>query len=219
MTTAGIASIPSRRLMLEQVLDSIAPQVGQVFLVLNYGDEPPPEYLDKYSNVFWYTQTDTRGDAMKFSMAHFPDDTFFGCDDDLLYPDGYFEYLEQGIKKYDGLVSLHGRDYRRPITSFKDWVANYRCLGTVANDIIGVDLVGSGCCAFDTNRLKVKLSDFKKSNMADCYLSRLAHIQGVPKVVLKHDEGYLKYLYPHETIWKSTHDFTEQLSVLKSFLK
>jgi hypothetical protein len=217
-TIVGIASVPSRKVSLEKVLDSLTEQVDEIYLVLNYGEENPPEYLKKYSNVLWTTCGDTLGDAMKFSMVNYVKGIYLGCDDDLIYPKGYVQYMAEGVKKYNGLVSLHGRRYALPITSFRRWTANYRCLGDVKEDV-NVNFIGSGCCAFHTNRLKVSLEDFKLPNMADCFLSRQASLQGVLMVILKHSRDYLQYTNPETTIWRSAKNFDEQTKILQSYIK
>jgi hypothetical protein len=217
---AGIASIPSRVNLLEQVLDSLAGQVDEVFVGLNYGDVPRPKYLDKYSNVFWWVSDNSRVDAEKFAMANIPNVIYLGCDDDLVYLSGYADYMVKGVEKYDGLVSLHGRTYLYPVTNFKKWAGNYRCLNTVSEDV-KVNLIGSGCCAFNTNRLKVSLLGFPNPNMADVFLSKTAHLQGVPMRVLKHQEGeFLRYLHPvGDTIWEHTKDYSLHVKILQSFIE
>jgi hypothetical protein len=193
--------------------------VDEVFLVLNYGDEEAPDYLTKYSNVWWVISDNSQGDAMKFSMAHIPNQVYLGCDDDIIYPSGYAEYMVAGIKKWEGLVSLHGRDYPRPITSFKNWIMNHRCLGNIEYDWWQVDMIGSGCCAFDTNKLKVSLEYFNTKNMADLWLSKLATEQNIPMIVLAHAKDYLTYIPQINTIWRSTRDYSEHTKILQSFIK
>jgi hypothetical protein len=217
-TCVGIASIPSRTKNLEKVLDSLTNQVDEIQLVLNYGEHPVPAFLNKYSNVWWYVATGERGDAMKFAYADKCKGYFFPCDDDLIFPDGYVAYLKTGVDHYDGLVSLHGRNYITPVTSFMKWSENYRCLGMVTEDA-KVNLIGSGCCAFHTDKLKVTLSDFKQKNMADLFLSKLATEQQVPMMVLKHAKDYLTYTHPLTTIWRSTKDYSAHTEILKSFVK
>jgi hypothetical protein len=218
MITAGIASVPERSESLEKVLDSLTGQVNAIFVALNYCDHEAPKYLDNYSNVFWWVSDNRMGDSEKFAMAMNTKGYFLGCDDDIVYPFDYAEYMVDGVKQYNGLVSLHGRVYTSPIANFKQFSANYRCLGSVPEDV-KVNFIGSGCCAFDTSRLKVSLTEFKIKNMADIWLSKLATEQGVPMVVLEHPRDYLTYLPQKETIWRSTKDYSEHTRILQSFIK
>jgi len=218
MVICGIASIPTRQDALERVLDSIAPQVDKVYVSLN--DYPQkPLYASKYDNVEFLMNSNERGDANKFIMAHIPDVYYISLDDDLEVPPTLVQYLCAGVDKYNGVCGLHGRLYPTPFIGFKRWISNYRCLNTVEADTF-VNFIGSGVTAFHTNRLKVSLSDFKRKNMADVFISQLATLQGVPMVVLKHDMGYLKYLPPSDTpIWNMTHDYSYHEEILREFIK
>jgi hypothetical protein len=213
---AGIASIPSRAESLVLVVNSLLPQVDKVYVALN-GYREIPEPLRNLRYVECEILDNSLGDSAKFLHADIPDAVYFGCDDDLLYPMGYCDYLQNGIEKYNGLVSLHGRSYLKG-AGFKQWAGNYRCLNTVSQDV-KVNFVGSGVCCFNTNRLKVHISDFKTKNMSDCYLSRLAFQQGVPMVVLAHQRDYLTYLHPKDTIWQQMRDVSVQSSILRSYIK
>jgi hypothetical protein len=217
MITIGIATIPSRESTLERVLYSLVPQADQIMLVLN-GYKEIPEWLCNYANVCRAIGSNSHGDAMKFSVAENVKGYYIGWDDDLEMPRGCAKYLCDGVDKYNGLISLHGRTYLKPITSFRKWEGNYRCLNAVSEDV-KVNLIGSGCCCFHTDRLKVTLSDFKTKNKADLYLSKLATEQDVPMVVLAHQSSYLTYTNPESTIWRSTESFDEHTKILQSFIK
>ena len=198
------------------MVNSLLPQVDEIHVALN-GYREVPEALRGLDKVKCEMLNNQLGDSAKFLHADMPDVVYFGCDDDLVYPAGYCDYLQAGMERYNGLVSLHGRKYL-PRSHFKQWVGNYRCLNNVNNDV-AVNLVGSGVCCFNTNRLKLKISDFKTRNMADCYLSRAASLQGIPMMVLAHKSNYLTYLYPVGTIWERTKDYSLQTAVLRSYIK
>jgi len=214
----GIASIPARESSIRGVVDSVREQVDEVFIALN-GYQSIPKSLLNLCNVKCELMDNSLGDAAKFYWASIPDSVYFAGDDDLLYPMGYVDYLISGIDKYNALVSLHGKTYVPPVTNFKRWSGNYRVLNTVSADV-RVNVVGSGCCAFDTNRLKVDVSEFKLPNMADIWLSKIAAEQGVPIMVLKHNTGYVRYLPPPDgkTIWGNTKDYSPHVSVLRTFI-
>jgi hypothetical protein len=218
--TLGIASIPSRKNELEFVLDSLVGQVDQIFLALNYEEEERPKYLDNYPNVYWWVDSINKGDAEKFAMAQHVEGYYIGWDDDLRCGNsGIIKRLIDGVDKYNGLVSFHGKKYLPPVTDYRKWAGNYRCLGRVSEDV-KVNFIGSGCCAFHTDRLKVSLQDFKTKNMADVYLSKLATEQGVPMVVLAHEPRDLHYTNPQGgTIWSETKDYTEHIKIMRTFIK
>ena len=217
MRIAVIATIPPRKEFLIQVVNSLLPQVDKIHISLNGYTEIPPELvLDK---VECEILDNSLGDSAKFlHVSDYDDCYYYAIDDDLVYPTGYCDYLQEGVNKYNnGLVSLHGRKYL-PRAHFKQWAGNYRCLNNVSLDV-HVNMVGSGVCCFNTNRLKLHISDFKTPNMADCYLSKTASLQGIPMMVLAHSVDYLRYLYPVGTIWESTKDYSIQTAVLRSYIK
>jgi len=218
MISLGIATLKEREMGFKKVLESVYPQVDVVYAVLNNYLEVP-DWLSSMDRVQPIVMQNQLGDAGKFMYAGMCEGDYISWDDDLLMPEGAVRYLLSGVKKYRGLVGFHGRKYLHPVISFKQWADNYRCLNTVSDDV-HVNLIGSGCCAYNTETMELKLSDFKLPNMADLYLSRAAAVQGVPMVVLKHRQGYLQYLKPQgETIWQATRDFTEHTNILQSYVK
>ena len=213
----GMATIESRKDTLQKVVDSILPQLDELIVVFNGFRIPRWLFGNKYQEVVAIYEQLNFGDAMKFFWADAPNEIYFAFDDDLLYPMGYCSYLEEGVLRYKGVVGLHGRTYPPVVTDYKTWDQNYRCLGTVDEDV-KVDLIGTGCCAFNTNQIKVKLSDFPNKNMADVQFSKLCHEQNIPMYVLKHRKGYLGYLPQEHTIWRDNPDKSTETAILKSFL-
>lgn len=215
---AGIATLKEREESLKRVIESIYPQVDRIVAVLNYY-ESVPEWLKPLTKVNPILMQNEYKDSGKFLHASLYNCIYYGIDDDLIYPRGYCDYLEEGVNKYNGLVSLHGKKYLAPVSHFKKWAGNYRCLGTVTEDV-KINVVGSGCCAFNTERFHVHISQFKIGGMADIWLSKLAVEQGVPIMVLKHKAGYLQYTnIQTPTIWQTTHDYSEHTRILRSFIK
>jgi hypothetical protein len=218
MIICGIASLPARENNLRLVLKSISHQVDRVYVALN-GYAKIPEWHGEFDNVYFELFDNKFGDAMKMAWAYSKGNLYFCLDDDLQVPPDYVEYMTDGVDRYNGLVSLHGKFYLPPIVNFKRWAGNYRCLGSVSEDV-KVNLVGSGCCAFHTDRLRVSLADFRRPNLADVFLSKLASEQGVPMMVLEHSIGYLKYLEPPDsTIWQTTRDYSYHEEIMRTFIK
>jgi hypothetical protein len=215
--TLGICSVPEREKDLEKVLDSLYRQVDHIACVLN-GYDHVPNFVYKYGNVWWFSETGENGDKEKFATIDNTHGYYVTWDDDLIAPPDAIQKLIEGVDKYNGLCSFHGRTYLSPVVSFHKWAGNYRCLGNVSEDV-KVNFIGSGCACFHTDRLKLSFEDFKLPNMADCYLSRQASLQGVPMMVLKHTKDMLTYTNPKSTIWKTTRDYSEQTKILQSYVK
>jgi NDP-sugar pyrophosphorylase family protein len=222
MVAVGIASIPSRSEGLEKVLDSLTGQVDDIYLTLNYCDHEIPKYLSKYSNVWWITSNNSRGDAMKFYMACIPHQVYLTCDDDLLYPDGYVRSMVDACNKYQCIVTHHGKTYEgaRPIQSYRrSFTVNVRCLNTFSGDR-WLHVPGTGCMAFNTDVFKISIDNFEYPNMADVIVAREAYKQGIKIMGLKHAAGWIKYIPPKDkTIWQTSTDDTVQTQILNSFLK
>jgi hypothetical protein len=217
MIYCGIASIYGRQEALRRIVGAILPQVDKLIIGLNNYGFIPKWLINPKIDV---TLLDNSlGDAAKFLYVENCDGYYVTLDDDLLPPRDYVKRLVTGVDKYNGLVSFHGRKYPIPVEDFKEWTGAYRCICNVNFDV-DVNVIGSGCCAFNTQTMKLKLSDFEKPNMADLYLSRVAYEQEVPMVVLQHRKGDILYLKPQTpTIWRSTLDYTEHTEILKSYLK
>lgn len=217
MTVCGIATIPEREDSFRDIIKAISPQVDKVVAVLN-GYEQFSPWMHRADNVEFCITNKNVGDAGKFWGLGYADQYYFALDDDLIVPNGYVKYMIKGVQKYNGVVSLHGRVYNPPVKRFKHCRVAYRCLNTVVNDVV-VNFIGSGCCAFDVNRLKIKVDDFTEMNMADVFLSKLATEQNIPMIVLAHRVGYIRYIKPTSTIWSTTHDTTTHERIINTFIK
>lgn len=217
MLTAHIASIPDRVQSLRAVVQAISPQVNRTIIALN-GYTEVPVWLRNMRNVDCEILDNSLKDCAKFRHINDEPGVCFVLDDDLVVPEHYVRYLFYSLQDLGGVISLHGRIYSRPVTHFRRWVANYRCLGTVKENVT-VDLIGTGCMAFDNTQVKVDDTIFNYAGMADIGFSRLCHEQGIRMTVLAHPANYLTYITPQSTIWRSVKDFSSHTKLLQEFLK
>jgi hypothetical protein len=225
MIIGGMATIPSRASTLKWVIDSIVPQVDTLIVAFNgYKEEQLPEWLlegDYDKVVIIQDEHNTHGDAAKFFLAdYFKDSYYCTFDDDLIVNYRHVERLINGVDKYGGACGYHGRIYPRPVESFFKHKINYRCLYTVKENV-KVDLLGTGCACFHTDKLKITLDMFKERNMADCFFARACADQSVPMYVLSHGKSFFTYLPQEKTIWRSNTQESVRLQteILRSFLK
>jgi hypothetical protein len=218
----GIASLPERKDSLKKALESLTNQADNIYVVLNYGGQEAPDWINYYRNVMWATGDNRLGSSHKMTMASQVNGMFISWDDDIEATDGVIDYLVSSCLKYECATTLHGKHYGydRPVKSYRrSIVTNVRCLGSWHSDIL-VDVGGTGCLCFNTNQLKISLDDFHHKNMSDVEFSKKAHESSVPIMALKHDKGIVKYLPPKgTTIWNTSSDDTIQTSILNSFLK
>jgi hypothetical protein len=219
MITAQIASVPARASSLQATVNSLLPQVDKIFVALNgYTEIPSFIYNDKIVHI---VTDNALGDAYKFYDADTRRGYVLTCDDDLVYPEGYVSYMINGIKKHKGIVTLLGKRYDdRPIKSFrKGYTSISRALSTVSKDSV-VHVGGTGCMAYHTDHFNVTMDEFQKANMADLWVAKAAHEQGVKITVLAHPKHYMKHTLFPERIWNTSGNMdTYQTEVINSFLK
>lgn len=219
MISYHIATIPERENSLRQVLAAISPQVDKIFIALNGYSEIPNWLRDlQYANCELLDNSLT--DAAKFLHVNDEPAICFLLDDDLVVSPNYVRYMLSGLSKYGGAVSLHGRKYTKPVKSFRrNFTANYRCLGNVANDE-QVQLLGTGCTVFDNRQVKLDSSVYEYRLMADVLFSRFCVTNNIAMTVLSHKAGqYLKYISQSNTIWQNTRDDSIQTKILNFYLK
>jgi len=218
ITTAHIASIPSRQESLRQCVRSIYNQVDKVYVMLN-GYSEVPSFLRELRFVNYELLDNSLADSAKF--LHVSDDDGFCVllDDDLIAMPNFVAYLKQGWGKNLGAVSLHGRTYQYPVQRFRrSYTANYRCLGSVESDK-RVELIGTGCLLFSNKEIQLDLSVFEHKFMADVLFSRFCYTRGIPMTVLKHRAGqFLRYVKPETTIWSMTGHDEIQTQIINNYL-
>lgn len=218
MITAHIASLPERVDTLEKTVDSLSPQVDYIFVSLNNYTEVP-SFL-KQKHIIPTLCDNTLGDAAKFLRVNDFGGYIFVCDDDLIYPDNYVDYMISKIEACKGVVSLLGKVYStRPIKSFRtSYTELYRCLNEVVGDH-KVDVCGTGAMAYHSEDIEVSVDDFHMRNMADIWMARLAHEQGVKMFAVEHPADFVEHVTYEDRIWVGTRDDTAQTNVLNSFLR
>jgi hypothetical protein len=218
----GIASLFERQDSLRRVLQSLTNQADVIYVILNYGGQEPPEWIDGFENVIWTIGDNRLGSSHKFTMADLCKGYFVSWDDDLVLKNPQaINYLIRGCERYDAICTFHGKVYGEPpIESYRrSIVKNIRCLNNWDEDI-EVTVGGTGCMAFDTQRFKISLTDFHHKNMSDVECSRVAHEQGVKIMALSHACNYLEHIPPKgQTIWQTSNDDRIQTKILNSFLK
>ena len=219
MITAQIASIPDRVETLEMTVNSLINDVNMLFVALNGYKEVPP-FLENDKKIIRVLMDNSLGDSAKFYDIDQRNGYVLTCDDDIIYPPGYVQYMIDGVKRHGGIVSLMGKRYdNRPISSFRGgYTKLYRALTSVVGDHV-VDLGGTGVMAFHTDDFKITMDDFERPNMADIWVARAAVRQGVRITVLSHKSRYIGHKKYHNRIWAKTTSWdTYQTEVLNSFL-
>lgn len=219
MITAQIASVPHRVDSLNRTVNSLLGQVNMLFVALNNYDYVP-NFLLGDRKIVYAIMDNKFGDAAKFYDADQRSGYVLTCDDDLVYPPDYAQYMVDGVKKHGGIVSLLGKIYPRPATSYRgNFVQIFRVLNPVHGDHV-VDVCGTGAMCYNTNDFKISMDMFERKNMADLWVAKAAAEQGVKITALAHPKGYIKHIRHGRSIWSTTTGENPfQTKVLNSFLK
>lgn len=236
MKIAGLATIPSRRDFLPKVVESILPQVDELWIFFDKHSAADAYFsLDQLNNpdskICFEFGDNGRGDANKF-YGLFNDYTletyFFSCDDDLIYPPTYIEDMIHWIEMFErrAIVSLHGSILWKEQFPIQSFYKDRRGLGCLMPLGIAVHttLPGTGVCAFHTSTYKPEASEFPLPNMADIWLGLSAARQHIPIITVPHlgEPHYLQYnheLALEDTIWGKSHlNDAKQTQALNQFV-
>ena len=218
--TVQIATLPDREVMLWQTVKSLYQQADAFYIMLN-GHKEEPRIPDPSDKIRYEKLQNEYGDSAKFLHFNEREDFVFSCDDDLSYPPNYCAYMINKYRQLGGIITLHGKVFQRPARSAHAYFReNYHCLHTVHGDH-RVDTGGTGVMLLNTKDIKLDIKDYHRPNMADIWTGKLAKEQKIPIFVVEHKAGWLTYLNPVSTIWRShTKEFDQyQVQVLNSFLK
>lgn len=193
---AGMATIPSRKEHLNEVLSNIAPQVDKLWVA----SEEPIEVTEAFDNVRELIVGDRTDDARKFAPLWILDEEepfyFFTLDDDLLYPPNYVEVMTKFIDNYhqEIVVCVHGSWVDEfPIDSYyKDKQAVHFSVGTPKP--IQLLFPGTGTVAFHTSAIRPTEGHLPRTNIADVQFAIHAQRTNTPVLAV-----------PRPTLWVQQH--------------
>lgn len=193
--TANMATMPKRLKTAIKTIESIYDQVSLVRLYLNNFDIIPKEFID--DKIYVYQGRDLKSSGKVF-WADTPNEYYFCIDDDILYPSDYVDYTLKKLHTYDDdvIVSYHGRVFprnRKVNDYFKDRTKFIHFTQKNPQDEM-VDVIGNGVSCWNTNNIKIDVNKFQYHYMDDILVSAQAHEQGKRRIVVSHEEGYLKIL-------------------------
>lgn len=216
----NIATLPDRVEALKKCIDSIYNQTDYIKVILN-GHDTVPDFLKGVAKIS-YTISDNRyTDASKFLETSEQAGYIFTLDDDLQVPTDYTNYMIEGIKRYDAIVSLHGKVLKeRPVKYFAaSFEKNCQCLSKVPQDT-KVDIPGSGIMAWHSSIFNITPEYCEYPNMADLWAAKRAKELGVDIWCLKHESGYIQHVAHNWTIWRHEmkSGFTKQVEVINKYL-
>jgi len=203
MITASLATIPSRRASLQDVVARLLPQVDRLNVYLNETPALPgpseypklPKFLDHPKiTAVWSQDTPfgDQGDAGKFFWAAEVQNFHVICDDDMRYPPDFIEKLLEGLQRYDlkAVVGFHGAVLTEPFTSYYASRRTFHFSQALAEDR-AVHVLASNSLAYHADTIQVHRDDFRHPNMGDIWFALLAQQQKVPLRCLAHAANWL----------------------------
>jgi len=216
----NIATLPDRVESLKKCIDSIYNQTDYIKVILN-GHKVVPAFLKGITKIIYTVSDNRHTDASKFLETSDQEGYIFTLDDDLQVPTGYTEYMIDGIKKYNAIVSLHGKVLKeRPVKYFvASFEKNCQCLSNVSQDT-KVDIPGSGIMAWHSSIFNITPEYCEYPNMADLWVAKRAKELEVDIWCLKHKSGYIKHTKHQWTIWRHEMKtgFNKQVEVINNYL-
>lgn len=199
---ACIPTQPSRMDIITKTAPSIAKQVDKLFIYCNNNAQLPQELIN-IDNIIPIHGED-RGSAARFYICSMQGYLFF-CDDDLIYPDGYVNYLCEKIELYErkAVVGYHGKIIKYPMKDIRrDYEKVFRCRESLKTDEF-INYIGTGAMAYHSDTLKLNLDCFRHNNLDDAEFSIRCHERNVNMIVVAHEP--LEYVPPTgSTIWNDT---------------
>lgn len=190
---AGLSTMPGREASLWRTLRSICPQVDEVFVYVDGSGPVAPEL--RRHGIQWTRHPLGLADNGKFLFADGFDGLYVSCDDDIVYPAGYVDAMEERVTRADDRVyAWHGSVVNR---TFRDYYLDaasrttYRYFEKVSTDR-RVHIPGTGCSTFLPSALGVPLGDcFVHRRVADVEFAIALRNAGHDALVVRHPAGVM----------------------------
>lgn len=194
-----------RHEQLIKTVESIFYQADIINIALNCYDEIPQQLYDNKIKI--YHTDNSLGDAFKFIALPVSNGYFFSCDDDLIYPKDYSEFMIEAVERYNrkSIISLHGRSFNKfPVLSYyRGATTRVYCLRELNKDI-DIQFGGTGVMCFHTDLMKIPIDYFKYPNMADVFIGKYAKENNIKSICAAHKEGFVKQQLTETNIYKTT---------------
>lgn len=188
--TANVATQKHRLASLMKTVESIAPQVDELRIYHAECTNCDYKWTKRFPNVSVHKGKDV-GSAAKFHFVR-PNEYYLTIDDDLIYPPDYVQKLIEGIKKYGGYVSFHGRKLLGFNRNYYNGHIFFHCINERLNDT-DIDVPGTGVGGFDTNEFNpVDIAREDWRNMDDVAIGYECARQNVKVTLLAHPANWVQ---------------------------
>lgn len=191
---ASLATIPRRAHILQDVVETILPQVDVLHIAFNYGARPVPSWAIENPKIEYAVYDNRRGDAAKFDTVRGAEGYIVICDDDVFYPRDFVKKMVKKAKRCRGVATIAGSNIPGMIESYyygRDKVAT-AFTGTQIKQDQRVHIGATGGWAYDSDVITFPAEVFQQPNMADIYASAHCNTQGVPIVCIAKRKGWIR---------------------------
>ncbi|HEU4913791.1 MAG TPA: hypothetical protein VFT16_00085 [Candidatus Saccharimonadales bacterium] len=215
MIVAGMATMPDRLPYLEEVVETMRPQVDALRVYLNNFVEVPG-FLRPEEAIL---SSDARGDLGAEGKLYWMDGKdgledythYLTIDDDLGYPDDYVSTLAKEFDARGGkaIVGVHGSTFLHPVENFVESRDERFRFYEALNRARQVHLLGTATTMWSRDTIELDLDkDFPIRNASDLQLAVAAQKQQVPMIAIARPEQWVTEKRPWTnagfSIWKST---------------
>jgi hypothetical protein len=216
-----VATYPGRTDNLPVMLESVAPQLDEIHVVLNQYTKRQRARLPRFSNVHYVTPDEDLKDTGKFKRVAGADEYVFLMDDDLIFPSDYADTLVACLAQLQSsavAVGVHGVVY----SDLFDGAASSRFVAkfdkALAKPIL-VNQLGTGCLMLRGDLMPPLEYMRSSKRFVDVRFARYCHEKGIGMVCVARPANLVKDQEPEESIFESytrTHH-GEQLAEILQF--
>lgn len=222
---ATIATMASRQETFQKVLQEIHAQVDHVFIYLD-GYATPPAFLKGLDRITVHHAEkvgDLHCSSRFLCLRELASPALVVCvDDDIAYPKDYVAFMADVLQQHEGeaLLGVHGRIFMPPYQCYVRDATPLHFAAALKRSCY-VHEVGTGTCAFLSDRLPVDPFEWDRHDMDDIKLSIEAKKRGLPRVAVSRPAGWLR---PYaecqmDSLWiKTLKDNTEQSRLMQFLL-
>ena len=184
---ASMATIPARRVMLEDCVASLLLQCDLVRVFLN-GYPDVPDYLNHPRVEVRRSQDwDDKGDAGKFAWVEQTEPAGYRIivDDDLVFPPDFAERMSGFVhaRNDTAIYAMHGVLLKQPVVNYYE--PESRSVFHFQNALKHertCHVLGTNALCYHSKAVRMSWADFMFRNMADIFLAQYAQRHALPMV-------------------------------------
>ena len=194
--TANLATYSGRADILPKAVESLHNQTMPLDEIRVYANDYEPDV-----DATVRTGEDLKDNGKFRWIPEVEDEIYFSCDDDILYPPFYVEYMLEKLEQYpECLLTMHGRKLKGKGRNYYRGHQQYHFQRELQEDKI-IDVPGTGVSVFNTRHFKPLVWDSEDKCMVDVLIGLEAAKQNVEVVCVGHSMWWMKSLPTKQAIY------------------